>query len=220
MPSYPVTIRRCHHLKVNGTQCGSPALRREKHCYFHMRWHSGAKFHAHLRAHEIAGLPILEDANSIQVGLAEVMRQLVTKEIDHRTAGLLLYALQTASANLRMTSFEPEPTRVVIDRKSVAHRPLGASAWSRIKGREYDDLTETDSTNNDQIKNDSLENDSPENDLRSGNNPDTPRTRCNESWRTQPETPENERLLPNESQRDRYIRVQKQKGLEVDPDLI
>jgi len=147
------------------------------------------------------------------------MRQLVTKEIDHRTAGLLLYALQTASANLRMTSFEPEPTRVVIDRRSVARRPLGASAWSRIKGREYDDLTETDSTNNDSTKNGSLENDSPENDSLSGNNPDTPRKRC-KSWRTQPETPENERLLPNESQRDRYIRVQKQKGLEVDPDLI
>ena len=57
--------------------------------------HSGAKFHANLRAHEIAGLPILEDANSIQGGLAEVMRQLVTQEIDHRAAALLLYALQT-----------------------------------------------------------------------------------------------------------------------------
>jgi hypothetical protein len=26
MPSYPPTIRRCQHIKVNGTQCGSPAL--------------------------------------------------------------------------------------------------------------------------------------------------------------------------------------------------
>jgi hypothetical protein len=42
-------------------------------------------------------LPTLEDANSIQVGLAEVMRLLVTNQIDHRTAALMLYALQTAS---------------------------------------------------------------------------------------------------------------------------
>jgi len=34
----------------------------------------------------------------------------------------------------------------VIDRESVANRPLGASAWSRIEGREYDDLTESDPT--------------------------------------------------------------------------
>jgi hypothetical protein len=26
---------RCQHIKVNGTQCGSPALRRHKFCFFH-----------------------------------------------------------------------------------------------------------------------------------------------------------------------------------------
>jgi hypothetical protein len=55
----------------------------------------------------------------------------------------MLYALQTASINLKRTSLEPElPTQVVIDRNSVADRPMGASAWSRIEGREYDDLAE------------------------------------------------------------------------------
>ena len=63
-------------------------------------------------------------------------------EIDHKTAALMLYALQTASMNLKRTSLEPTlPTQVVIDRQSVAHRPIGASAWSRVEGREYDDLT-------------------------------------------------------------------------------
>jgi hypothetical protein len=46
----------------------------------------------------------LAAANSIQVGLAEVMRQLLAQMIDHRTAALLLYALQTASANVKFTS--------------------------------------------------------------------------------------------------------------------
>jgi hypothetical protein len=67
------------------------------------------------------------------------------QEIDHKTAVLMLYALQTASMNLKRTSLEPQlPTQVVIDRQSVANRPLGASAWSRIEGREYDDLSEDD----------------------------------------------------------------------------
>ena len=88
-------------------------------------------------------LPTLEDANSIQVSLAHVMERLVLQEIDHKTAALLLYALQTASMNLIRTSLEPGlPTQVVIDRESVANRPLGASAWSRVEGREYDDLNE------------------------------------------------------------------------------
>jgi hypothetical protein len=36
------------------------------------------------------------------------------------------------------------PTQVVIDRESVANRPIGASAWSRVEGREYDDLSGDD----------------------------------------------------------------------------
>jgi hypothetical protein len=77
--------------------------------------------------------------------LANVMERLVMQEVDHKTAALMLYALQTASMNLKRTSLEPElPTQVVIDRESVANRPIGASAWSRVEGREYDDLSEDD----------------------------------------------------------------------------
>src|SRR6266849_4718303 len=146
MSSYPPSIRRCQHVKVNGTQCGSPAMREHSYCYFHMRWHrKGMQVNAYFKEQQILVLPTLEDANSIQVGLAEVMRQLTEQMIDHRTAALLLYALQIASANVKFTSFEPEqPTQVVIDRECVAQRPLGASAWSKVEGREYDDLNEDD----------------------------------------------------------------------------
>jgi hypothetical protein len=62
-------------------------------------------------------------------------------ENDHKTAELMLYALQTPSMSLKQPSLEPAlPTQVVVDRESVANRPLGASAWSRVEGREYDDL--------------------------------------------------------------------------------
>lgn len=143
MPSYPKSIKRCQHIKINGTQCGSPALRDSTHCYYHIRYH-WPEFDALADNHGIrVPLPTLEDANSIQVALANVIERLIMSEIDHKTAALMLYALQTASINLKRTSLEPElPTQVVIDRDSVADRPIGASAWSRIEGREYDDLTE------------------------------------------------------------------------------
>jgi hypothetical protein len=143
MSSYPLTIRRCEHLKVNGTQCGSPALRNQPYCYFHAICHrQGKDALMHLEEMETAMLPTLEDANSVQLGLAGVIRQLVHRDIDHKTAALLLYALQTASANLKWTSFEPKPTSVVIDRECVKERPLGATAWSKVAGREYDELTD------------------------------------------------------------------------------
>jgi len=112
MPSYPVNIRTCQHIKVNGTLCGSPALRDQKHCYYHMEWRrNNAEMNLNVKtrtgARRTIKLPSLEDANSVHATLAEIMRLLATNQIEQRAATLMLYALQIASANLRMTSFEP-----------------------------------------------------------------------------------------------------------------
>jgi hypothetical protein len=142
MSLYPDTIARCQHIKVNGTQCGSPALRKHRFCYFHKEWREKRlQINRNTqRGQQQITLPVFEDANSIQVALMQVTRLLLTQQIDHKTAGLLLYALQTASSNLARCTFEPElPTTVVIDRASVAKRPIGATAWSAAKDREYDD---------------------------------------------------------------------------------
>ena len=74
------------------------------------------------------------------MGLGEVIRLMLTRQVDHRTAALTLYALQTASANMKHTSLEPEPTTVVIDRECVGQRPIGATAWSPFEEREYEEL--------------------------------------------------------------------------------
>jgi hypothetical protein len=147
MSLYPENVARCQHIKVNGTQCGSPALREEKYCYFHMRWAlKSMEIDEHLqRERWNVTLSLPEDADSIQMGLGEVIRLMMTRQVDHRTAALTLYALQTASANLKHTSLEPlQPTRVVVDRESVARRPLGATAWSKVEGREYDEVLRDD----------------------------------------------------------------------------
>ncbi len=145
MSTYPLTIRRCQHIKVNGIQCGSPAKRNEMHCFFHEECRlMSRQINMNFSERGIIKLPTLEDANSIQLGLAEVMRLLVTQQIDHRTASLLLRALRTAAANVKFTSLEPKPTHIVIDPKCVENRPLGATAWSTVEGQEYD-LIDTNS---------------------------------------------------------------------------
>ena len=142
MSLYPERVARCQHIKINGTQCGSPALRREIYCFFHMRWALKSMEIDESRQREQwnATLALPEDANSIQMGLGEVIRLMLTRQVDHRTAALTLYALQTASANMKHTSFEPEPTTVVIDRECVGQRPIGATAWSPFEEREYEEL--------------------------------------------------------------------------------
>ncbi len=119
MSYYSANILRCTHIKTNGTQCGSPAVRGRRFCFFHKNWHGeriplGALPAANLNPSFT--LPVLEDADSIQVALMQVMRLILARQIDPKMAGLLLYALQTASVNLRHTELEPRPReRVVID---------------------------------------------------------------------------------------------------------
>jgi hypothetical protein len=129
---YPPSIARCQHVKVNGVQCGSPALKNRKLCHFHQRWQQGRiQLNANQarRSRYSLDLPILEDANSIQVALMQGMRLLLTNQVDHRTAALLFYALQTASSNLSRTTFEPRPQQVVIDPSSIPDTSLGDDAW-------------------------------------------------------------------------------------------
>jgi hypothetical protein len=130
MSAFP---NRCQHLKINGTQCGSPALRRNRFCFFHKRFQDEQiKLSADRARRGVATftLPLLEDANSIQMALMQVMRLLISQQLDHKTASLLLYALQTASANLRLTDFKPFRHEVVLNPRDAASTPLGEDAWS------------------------------------------------------------------------------------------
>jgi hypothetical protein len=129
MPSYP---DRCQHLKINGTQCGSPALRRNRFCFFHKRFQDQRIRLAVDRKRRPAPtliLPLLEDANSIQMALQQVMRLVLHHDIDYKTAGLLLYALQTASSNLRQTKFEAFRNDVILDPRDAAATPIGQKIW-------------------------------------------------------------------------------------------
>jgi hypothetical protein len=75
-------------------------------------------------------VPLLEDANSVQMALMQVMQLLGTGQMEHKTAALMLYALQTASCNLRNTEFEArDATDVVIDRGDVHRTCMGGPQW-------------------------------------------------------------------------------------------
>ena len=147
MSFYPTSIPRCQHIKVNGTQCGSPALHRRRFCFFHHQWRQerisiGAKRARQGRAFD---LPVLEDANAIQITLMQIMRLILRGQIDPKSAGLLLYALQTASVNLRNTQFEPRPqTPVVLDPRDVPATPLDEDQWDPDDFEEEEELEEQD----------------------------------------------------------------------------
>jgi hypothetical protein len=139
-------VPRCQHVKMNGTQCGSPALRRRRHCFFHDRVRQErAKIAAQASGQRRFDLPLLEDANSVQVALMKVIQMLGCGQMDHKTAGLILYALQTASVNLRNAEFEVEEvTDVVIDRDDVHRTSINGPQWFE---EDFEDDAEEDAEN-------------------------------------------------------------------------
>ena len=126
-------VPRCQHVKVNGTQCGSPALRRRRHCYFHDHMLDGKRRFANrqeVKPRAIFSMCLLEDANAVQLAVMQVLQLLGSGQMDTKTAGLILYGLQIACSNLRHTSFEAEkPTDVVIDRNTVDRTCLNGPQW-------------------------------------------------------------------------------------------
>ena len=107
MALYPASIARCQHIKVNGTQCGSPSLRETTYCFFHIRYHWPAMEPLENQHDWHNGFPTLEDANSIQVTLAEVIQRMMNEEIDHKATALLLYAIDRRSTATSAPSADP-----------------------------------------------------------------------------------------------------------------
>ena len=120
---------RCRHIKVNGTQCGSPALRHKNFCFYHQQdrpltveCYSEGPY----ATGEIA-LPLFEDAHSVQTVIRQVVQMVLQKRLERKTASLLLYALQIASSNLKRIELEkPQPEQVVINLETESETPMAA----------------------------------------------------------------------------------------------
>ncbi len=104
-----MTPRTCEHVKANGSFCKSPALRERDFCFFHLNC-LGRKLQRQKATQHDQGAPLelppLENADAIQVALMQVTQAILDGRLDSKRAGLVLYALQTASTNLHYTSFE------------------------------------------------------------------------------------------------------------------
>lgn len=139
---YSVHIPRCTHIKTNGTQCGSPALRGRRFCYFHKNWREQrVRLNAKRTGRASITLPVLEDADSIQV-----LRLILAGQIDSKIAGLLLYGLQTASLNLRSMQLDPViKTDVVVNPAWVRQTGVGDQAWCE---EDFDDEAEDEDEGN------------------------------------------------------------------------
>ena len=109
---------RCGWIREDGTVCKSPRMKNDIYCYAHCQMR-------HARAEKL-WLPALTDANAIQMAVMLVQQALIDDEISEKKAGLLLYSIQIAAANVHKTTFGQADEEMVTeiqpeDAAMVAH---------------------------------------------------------------------------------------------------
>ncbi len=104
--------KTCTHIKISGVRCDSPSLRGAQFCYYHQRMHRGVRTPPHARLHPIA---LIEDKDSIQVALMEVINALLRNTIDMKRATLILRALHIAVKNDARAAYKAQPSNMVKD---------------------------------------------------------------------------------------------------------
>src|SRR6266705_2039805 len=94
-----ILVERCQHIKADEIRCGSPAMHHGAFCYFH----TDVRLR---RRHKRIPLPIVEDANSVQLALNQVAARIMDESMDLKRSGQLLYMLQLSSQNIARTRFD------------------------------------------------------------------------------------------------------------------
>ena len=93
---------QCRHTMPEGDRCGSPAMRDELYCYHHHQTRRPIADARQRRARRNAfSMPSPNSRAEIQDAIGRVIAHVAGNDIDLRRAGLLLYALQLASTNIR-----------------------------------------------------------------------------------------------------------------------
>jgi hypothetical protein len=100
----------CRHIKEDGAYCGSPAQQKRKYCYYHLAERGRRLRRARaLRDNTPYRLEIgsLDSLFATRAAIAEIVQALGSGQLDHRTAGKMLYGIQQATAlNRRMEEAE------------------------------------------------------------------------------------------------------------------
>jgi hypothetical protein len=88
----------CRHIRTSGDRCRSAALPSRHFCHYHLIQRQPAA--GGPAAAVPLDLPPIEDRFAVQVAISRILSALAAGAIDPRHAGLFLYGVQIAAANL------------------------------------------------------------------------------------------------------------------------
>lgn len=180
-------IRRyqCRHIFTDGRRCGSPSLRDQDFCYYHNNTRRPKPELEQKDPYNYPPnqtkltLPIPEDRSAVQLSIGQIIQGLAENTLDPRRAGLMLYALQIASMNLKnaprlspndvVDNVTLDPTDGALAPKNELPSDVSQRAWMEVLGwneeededeEDFDDEEEDDEDEDDEEEDDDSENES------------------------------------------------------------
>ncbi len=128
-------IRRCAHIKINGTQCGSPAARGHEFCHFHWR---AAKDFPRRRSTQpipetVIDLTLIDSPDAIHYALMQIAQGIANRTLTDKESGRLIWTFQVMSSNFKQTSFH----RQLEDEYSSSNLNC-YQIWDKVK-QEFED---------------------------------------------------------------------------------
>ena len=112
-PTDPTRRYRCRHVFTDGHRCGSPALRTQDLCFYH---HASRREPRLAPGNGLFFMPRIDDRAALQIAIYDILARVTLRDIDLKSAGLVLRGLQIASSNLtqqeksaRTAAPNPEP---------------------------------------------------------------------------------------------------------------
>ncbi len=120
----------CRHIKEDGTYCGSPSLKERQYCYYHLMQRGRRLRRARALRNNLPyrlEIQSLDNLYAVRDALTDIAQALAAGQLDARTAGKLLYAIQqVSSTNRRIEQMEAAQLQ---QRKDA---PVQINADSRI----------------------------------------------------------------------------------------
>jgi hypothetical protein len=123
---------RCQWVRQDGTACRSPQMKQHIYCFAHRQMAQAREL--------MLMIPVVEDANAIQVGLMRIQKALIEDTISMKKAGLLLYSMQLAMTNVGQTTFGQAKDEEMV-RETVDEETALSSQRSAISENENQDQT-------------------------------------------------------------------------------
>ena len=118
----------CSHIKEDGVYCGSPALRDQKYCHYHLQQRGRRLRRARALRDNLPyqiDIQSLDNPYAVRNAITEVAQALAAGQLDQAVAGKILYAIQqAASMNKLIAQIEAaQPQEQAPGRTTAISRP-------------------------------------------------------------------------------------------------